>query len=104
MLIKPLFDVSGRNFWAYQQTNFVKSNVGSSSCNSSTSTTSFLGSAPFLVGLAPDCLLGTGLLLGGIAGMADEILVGLSSKAGPLGVLPISAYLQNGAGDDVGIC
>jgi len=96
--------VSGFKFWAFQETHFVKSNAGSSSCNSSTSTASLLESPPFLVGLAPDCLLGAGLLLGGIAGMADEILVGLSSKAGPLGVLPISAYLQNGAGDDVGIC
>jgi hypothetical protein len=104
IFMNPLQKVSDFNLIRSRKTDLVRSKAGSSSCNSSTSGISLLTGAPFLVGLAAGSLLGAGLLLGGTGGAAKEGFVGLKSKAGPLGVLPISAYLQKGAGDEVGMC
>ena len=66
---------------------------------------SFFSVDTFLVGLAADVRRrGGGLLLGGITGRFEDPLVGLDSKAGPfIGVVPRSAYFQNGAGELVGM-
>jgi len=83
----------------------VKSNPSFSSSRSSTGASCFVG-APFLVGLATDDLrAGAGLLLGAIPFPVFDPFTGLRSKAVPfIGVFPISAYLQKGAGELVGMC
>ncbi len=83
----------------------AKSNPSFSSSKSSAGASCFVD-APFLVGLVTeDRRAGAGLLLGAIPASAFDPFTGLRSKAGPfIGVFPISAYLQKGAGELVGIC
>ena len=87
-----------------EETYLVRSNPRSSSASAALGGASWVSSRPDLVGLGTGDLLvaGGGLLL---AGRLSRVLEGLASNcAGFSGVLPMSAYFQNGAGELVGIC
>lgn len=86
-------------------THLVRSKLPSSSSPTGLGGSSTGARLLGLVGLGTGDLLRGGLLLG--AGRPPSALDGLRSKGactGLRGVLPMSAYFQNGAGELVGMC